>query len=123
METILNSAGQPVVVGDNKNTHHSDCELISCGQMHDEARHNDNSVREHSLFNHSSQERFALRQLDELSDVRRELMDIKSDLLIKISEENHRTRDLIREEQIARMRSEEVTLRAQLIAAGIVPAA
>ena len=123
MDTVVSGAGQPIVVGGDKGHHNHDGLLVSVGQMHDAVRHNDGAVREHCLHGDASRERFALRELDELAQVKRELSELKADLSLKIVEESHRTRELMREETIFRMRADESTLRNQLIAAGIVPAA
>jgi len=124
MDTVMSGAGQPVVVGHEKGGHcHNNVELISCGQMHDEARHNDHSVRGHALHHHDVQERFGLRSLEEMTQLRREMCDIKGDISLKLIEDGHKTRDLIRDQETARMREDLNTLRMQLIAAGIVPAA
>lgn len=117
MDTVVSNGAQPVVIGNDKEHHgHHDAQLIACGQMHD-------AVREHNLFGDASRERFGLRELDDLSQLKRELAQVKADLSLKFVEESHRTREMIREQEISRMRSEEATLRAQLIAAGLVPAA
>lgn len=122
MDTVMSGAGQPVVVGHEKGSNHYG-ELVSCGQMHDEARHNDHSVRGHALHNNDVMERFGLRNLEEMSYLRRELSDIKGEISLRLIEDGHKTRDLIRDQETSRMREDLNTLRLQLVFAGIVPAA
>lgn len=116
MDTVVSNGAQPVVIGGDKERGDCRSELIACGQMHD-------TVREHNLFGDAARERFGLRQLEDISSVRREICEIKADLSLKIVEEANKTRDLLLEHEVARMRAHEATLRAQLIAAGIIPAA
>lgn len=116
MDTVVSNGSQPIVIGDKEGFRGCHEELIACGQMQD-------AVREHNLFADAARERFGLRQLEDLSSIKREIAEIKADLSLKVVEEANRTRDMLLQHEIARMRSDEGTLRNQLIAAGIVPAA
>lgn len=105
METILSGAGQPIVVGGNDKHHHN----------------SDNCVREHALHNDASVERFGLKTLGEISDVRREVAEVKFDLAMKVLEDGEKTRHILRDQELGRLREQAETWRAQLIAAGVVP--
>lgn len=105
METILSGAGtNPIVVGG-----------------HEKHRDNEDCIRDHGLFNASSIERFGLKNMSEVSDLRREVAESKYDLALKVLEDGEKTRHILREQELDRLREQADTWRAQLIAAGVVP--
>lgn len=121
METIMSGAGQPVIVGHGKENGNCN-DLVLSGHVHDASRHTDNLSLTQSLHNAAAQERFGLRGLEESAQIRKEMQELKHDMAVKVLEESHKTRELIRDQDKARMQDALTTLRAQLIAASIVPA-
>lgn len=111
MDTVISNGSQPTVVSHDKG-HHND----------NYGYHLNHEIRDHALHNNSSQERFGLKTLDELCNVRKEMGDIKHEFAVRVLEDGQRTRDLMRDQEANRMREDLITLRMQLVAAGIAPA-
>lgn len=116
MDTVIGN-GQPMVVGHDRHKDNCYGELIHAGQMHDASRHNDCSIRDHGHHNDDVQHRFGLRSLEEMASMRREISELKHDLSVKLLEDGQRTRELIRDQEVVRLRDDVSALRAQLIAA------
>ena len=118
MDNVLSGAGQPVIINHDRGGHGKECcsaDLILSGHIHDSTHHTEDCVRGHGFNTDGTIQRFGLKTLDELCDVRRELSEVKCELNVRILEDGAKTRDLIRDQETQRLRDQVSFLQNQLI--------
>lgn len=118
MDNVLSGAGQPVIINHDRGSKNGHCDesLILSGQFQDAGRHSEQAMRSLGLHTCDTVERFGLKTLDELCDIRREVADAKCHISEKILEDGAKTRDLLRDQENTRLRDEVQFLRNQILA-------